>query len=53
MKIFDEICDYIEDSYRNNSFDLNYFEFYKTRLEKRNNSVGIINWDGENTFLRL
>ena len=53
MKTFDEVCDYIEESYRNNSFDLNDFEFYKTRLEKRNNSVGIINWNNNKYFFKI
>ena len=53
MKKFEDIIDYIEKSYLTSNFDLNYFEFYKTRKEKRKNSVGILNWNGEKYFFKI
>ena len=53
MDNYSEILDYIESSYRNEKFDLNHFEFYKTRKEKRKNSVGILNWKDKKYFFKI
>jgi len=53
MENYNEINEFIENSYKTQNFDLNYFEFYKTRKEKRNNSVGIIKWKDNKYFFKI
>lgn len=53
MKTIEEINDYIEKSYRELSFDPDHFEFYKTRKEKRRNSIGILNLDDKKYFFKI
>lgn len=53
MKNIEEINNYIAESYKNNNFDLNYFEFYKNRKEKKQNAIGILKLDNQKYFFKI
>lgn len=53
MEKIEIISDYIEESYKNCDFDSNFFEFYKTRTEKKKNSIGILKLTNKKYFFKI
>lgn len=48
-----KIVKYIQKCYENADFDLSVFQFYKTRKEKGQHRVGIINYQGKKFFFKI
>lgn len=52
-KKYKEILKHIEECYKNNNFNMDYFEFYNSRKEKGEHRTGILKYGNEKFFLKV
>lgn len=52
-KRYKEILKYIVECYKNNNFNMDYFEFYKSRKEKGEHRTGILRYGDEKFFFKV
>lgn len=53
MNSVNEVNEYIKNSYEKSSFNPKCFSFYKTRREKGQNRVGILDWNNKKYFFKI